>query len=96
MELGTDNKYSTIKSTSSGGVTVLTPDILNCDEFLTFWVRWAFNYVAVGYGARPGTTQFMSLDQAETGQFVQAVGILNTPGHEMEYEVIDITGKDAC
>jgi hypothetical protein len=49
---GYDNTKSDIRRGSHGPILlqVDTPDIMNCDEFLSFWVRWGNSSLEIGSG----------------------------------------------
>ena len=77
-----------------------TPNILSCDVFRTFWVMWSTNTVSVGYGGapKPGTNnQFISYTNPNgTGEYIQAVGIINSAQIIAEYEFVHLTGNLLC
>lgn len=60
------NTKSDIRRGSHGPplVQVDTPNIMKCDEYLPFWVRWENKTLQLGYGAIDETV-LMRLDDAE-------------------------------
>ena len=57
------NTKSVIRTSKKPGsenkALALTPNILNCDEFRTFWVSWRNGRIQVGRGSVPKQRQFM-------------------------------------
>ena len=89
---GYDNTMSDIRKGAHGQVVTQasTPNILNCEEFLPFWVRWENSELTVGSGSL-GSNVFMHYSEANMpSTFVAAVSSW-TSSHA-EYHFLESQG----
>lgn len=56
---GNENSFIRDYDTSVEVQKVATPGIMDCNNYLAFWVSWANNRITVGRGARIGESTFL-------------------------------------
>lgn len=90
---GYDNTRSDIRRGSHGTILlqVETPDIMNCDEFLPFWVRWGSGSVEVGSGRLDGHL-IMQVYDAEQPH-IQALTVTSWISAPAEYQFLQSYGR---
>ena len=76
-----------------------TPDILHCNEFRTFWMKWYWTfsgttraYFDVGKGPLPGEHMFMSYNDAATENY-DAVGLTSSAGNSAVWRINENSGR---
>jgi hypothetical protein len=90
---GYDNSRSDIRRGSHGQVLQQadTPDIMNCDEFLPFWIRWGNKSVIVGSG-RLDDHIVMRFDDPEQPE-IKALSVTSWVTASAEYHFPEIDGE---
>jgi len=97
---GYGNTVSDVRRGSHGPILrqANTPDIMNCDEFMPFWVRWGFsspiwgNYnLEVGSG-RLDDHVFMKVDDPEQ-PLIKAFSVTSWLTSPAEYQFLQSSGK---
>ena len=68
-----------------------TPDILNCDAYLPFWITWWQGSVAVGYGEVAGIGQIVVYDDPAPAA-VSYLSFLTGWGATGDWEFFNVTG----
>ena len=89
-----DNSRSQIKYPfDTGGLfDTASVNILHCNEFRTFWVRWANAYIQVGRGPIVGEQTFMNTNDVET-HLINAVGLASGLGNAAVWQVNENNGN---
>lgn len=90
---GYDNTISDIRKGAHGPIVVQvdTPNILKCDEFLPFWIKWENSAITVGHGDL-GSNVFMQYSEANmASSFVATVSSWTTA--PAEYHFLESQGK---
>jgi len=90
---GYGNTASDIRRGSHGPILVQanTPDIMSCDEFLPFWIRWGSNSVEVGSG-RLDNHVIMRLNDPDQPE-IRAFSVSSWITAPAEYHFLQINGK---
>ena len=67
-------------------------DIVDCDQYRTFWISWDAGYINVGYGALVGLNEFMYWQDPEPN----AVAYLSISGwsNAGDWEIIQFSGMN--
>jgi len=90
---GYDNTLSDIRKGAHGSILVQanTPNILRCDEFLPFWIKWENSELSVGSGSL-GSNIFMHYSEANMpNNFVATVASWTTSS--VEYHFLESQGE---
>ncbi len=91
--IGEDNMKSYFHPNTGEPISAETPNILDCDEFRAFYIRWTAYTVHVGYGANIAGTPFVEFITL-FGQLdvIQSIGMMSTTNHSVEYEMVKFIG----
>lgn len=90
---GYDNTISDIRRGAHGPILVQvdTPNILKCDEFLPFWIKWESSVLTVGSGVL-GSNLIMQYSESNMAtSFVATVSSWTTAA--AEYHFLESEGK---
>ena len=71
--------------------SALTPDVLSCNEYRTFWISWLSRYLEVGRYHRHGYHELVRLEPI-MAQTVGAISV-TTDGHEGDWEFENEAGR---
>lgn len=89
-----DNQGSQLAHAQQG--TVLfdssTPDILHCDDYRMFWLRWVNNYIEVGRGNMVGEHKFLNVQQP-TGIYYTGIGLRGGHRNAVMWRINENSGR---
>ncbi len=74
-------------------VSMPTPGILSCDDFLAFHLSWNRYTISLGRGADIFEGGFLSYTSSETLHFVKSLGFQSTTANSIEYQFVKFLGK---
>lgn len=91
-----DNTKSLIKYPSQvkNLFETFTEKLLHCNEFRTFWVKWADNYVSVGRGPVVGEQRFMDVKESGTSG-ITSIGLASGMGNAAVWRVRENNGESS-
>ena len=93
--IGEDNLQSYIKSIDGElHEKKDTPEILDCFNFKTFWIRWDVGMLSIGHGAHPDINAFLSTSDTKPHQ-IQSIAFSTTSPEESLFNFGGIFGKKA-
>ncbi len=71
-----------------------TPNILNCDEYRTFYVRWTGSTIGVGTGSGIYYNQIIAYSDAyQELPLTNVISLMNTRENVIDYQIFKYIGK---
>ncbi len=72
--------------------SVVTPEILKCEESQQFWVSWSSGHIGVGHGEIPGITEIVGVDD-NNFKSISYMGLSTSVTATGEWDIENIPGE---